>query len=36
MEGLRFTPGDGNTSDVDTRILSDDDLEQAVEEGKGR
>jgi hypothetical protein len=36
MERLRFTPGDGNTADLDTRMLSDADLEKAVEEGKKR
>lgn len=34
MEGLRFAPGDGKTADPDTRILSDDDLNQAASEGK--
>jgi hypothetical protein len=32
MERLRFSPGD-DTRDPDTRILSDEDLEQAVREG---
>jgi hypothetical protein len=36
MERLRFTPEDGNTADLDTRMLSDADLEKAVEEGKKR
>lgn len=34
MEGLRFSPGDGNAADPDMRILSDDDLRQAAREGK--
>src|SRR5690606_21254082 len=34
MEKLRFSPGDGNTADPDQRILSDEDLRKAVEEGK--
>ena len=33
MDGLRFRP-DGDTRDADERILSDEDLELAVEEGK--
>jgi hypothetical protein len=33
MERLRFRPGTG-TADVDQRILSDEDLQRAVEEGK--
>jgi hypothetical protein len=33
MEKLRFQPGT-NTADPDRRVLSDQDLEQAVEEGK--
>lgn len=36
MERLRFTPGDGNTVDLDERLLSDGELQQAVEEGKQR
>lgn len=36
MEGLHFTPGQQSTMDPDTRLLSDRDLEQAVEEGKSR
>jgi hypothetical protein len=35
MERLRFTPG-SNTADPDERVLSDEDLERAVEEGKQR
>ena len=35
MEGLRFTPN-GNAKDPDTRMLSDEDLKQAAEEGKKR
>lgn len=34
MERLRFTPGDESARDPDVRILSDKDLERAVEEGK--
>jgi hypothetical protein len=33
MDGLRFHP-DGDTRDADERVLSDEDLERAVEEGK--
>jgi hypothetical protein len=33
MEKLRFAPGTG-TADTDQRILSDEDLQRAVEEGK--
>jgi hypothetical protein len=36
MDGLRFTPGDRNAADPDTRMLSDEDLAQAVQEGKQR
>ena len=36
MEKLRFTPGDDNAADPDTRLLSDEDLEKAVAEGKRR
>lgn len=36
MEGLRFTPGDRGAADPDRRVLSDEDLEKAVEEGKQR
>ncbi len=35
MERVRFKP-DGNTKDPDTRLLSDEDLKQAAEEGKKR
>jgi hypothetical protein len=35
MEQLRFQPGTG-TADPDQRVLSDQDLEEAVEEGKRR
>lgn len=34
MEKLRFTPRTGGTADTDVRLLSDKDLETAVEEGK--
>jgi hypothetical protein len=33
MERLRFSPGQ-DTSDPDTRMLSDSDLQKAAEEGK--
>lgn len=37
MEGLRFTPWDhGAAADPDVRLLSDEELEQALREGKGR
>ncbi|OHV81975.1 hypothetical protein [Ensifer sp. LCM 4579] len=36
MEGLRFTPADGGTADPDMRLLSEDDLEQAKQEGRQR
>jgi hypothetical protein len=36
MEGLRFTPAKGGTADPDTRMLSDEDLKQAVKDGKER
>ena len=36
MERLRFTPGDGTAADLDRRLLSDDDLERAAEEGRRR
>lgn len=36
MERLRFTPGEGNTADLDSRLLSDADLEKAAEEGNKR
>lgn len=34
MEGLRFTPSDPQSPDPDVRILSDQDLKQAVAEGQ--
>lgn len=34
MEKLRFTPPSGGTADPDQRLLSDEDLKEAVEEGK--
>jgi hypothetical protein len=34
MEKLHFTPPSGGTADPDQRVLSDADLESAVEEGK--
>src|SRR5215217_2654304 len=34
MENLRFTPSSGGTTDPDQRMLSDEDLNRAVEEGK--
>lgn len=36
METLRFRPADGSAADPDCRILSDQDLERAAEEGKRR
>lgn len=36
MRQLRFTPGHEDTPDPDTRMLSDNDLEQATKEGKSR
>jgi hypothetical protein len=36
MQGLRFTPADGAAADPDRRLLSDEDLERAAEEGKRR
>jgi hypothetical protein len=35
MERLRFVPG-SDTADPDVRILSDENLEAAAEEGKAR
>lgn len=34
MEGLKFQPSGGGTADPDRRILSDEDLDRAVEEGR--
>lgn len=34
MEGLRFTPGNGNAADPDARVLSDRELEEAAKEGQ--
>jgi hypothetical protein len=36
MEKLRFAPGDRSAADPDVRILSDDDLERAMQEGQER
>lgn len=36
MEKLRFQPADGDAADRDVRLLSDDDLKRAAEEGKAR
>jgi hypothetical protein len=36
MTGLRFTPDARNAADPDTRILSDEDLTRAADEGKAR
>lgn len=36
MQGLHFTPGDHTAGDPDTRVLSDQDLKDATEEGKKR
>lgn len=35
-ESLRFRPPAGGTGDPDSRVLSDAELRQAVNEGKGR
>jgi len=34
MEKLHFSPSQGGTADPDARLLSDEDLKKAVEEGK--
>jgi hypothetical protein len=34
MQALRFRPDSGETADPDTRVLSDRDIEQAIEEGR--
>lgn len=34
MEGLRFAPADASAADPDTRLLSDEDLEEAKREGE--
>jgi len=34
MEKLHFQPEGGRTTDPDQRVLSDEDLEQAVREGE--
>ena len=34
MERLRFPPGDASAADPDRRVLSDDDMQRAVREGK--
>ena len=36
MEELHFTPGDRGAADPDDRVLSDEDLENAVKEGEER
>lgn len=36
MEKLQFAPGDRSAADPDERLLSDEDLEQAAEEGQER
>jgi hypothetical protein len=36
MEKLRFTPGDAGAADPDVRVLSDEDLKRAEQEGKQR
>src|SRR5690606_438661 len=35
-KGLRFSPDDGETADPDRRVLTDDDLERAKQEGERR
>jgi hypothetical protein len=34
MEGLKFRPADGDAADPDVRVLSDEDLQRAVDEGR--
>jgi hypothetical protein len=34
MDGLRFTPARGGSADADERVVSDDDLRRAVEQGE--
>lgn len=36
MKGLRFQPAKSGAADQDTRILSDDDLDQARRDGESR
>lgn len=36
MQALQFTPPAGATADPDVRLLSDQDLQRAVDEGKGK
>jgi hypothetical protein len=36
MERLHFPPGDGSAADPDLRLLSEEDLEQAVKEGESK
>lgn len=36
MQKLQFVPPSGGTADPDTRILADDDLKKATEEGKSQ
>jgi hypothetical protein len=36
MERLRFAPGDGSAADPDVRLLSDEELKAAAEEGQAR
>jgi hypothetical protein len=36
MQGLRFAPAKANAADPDTRVLSDEDLEEARKEGESR
>lgn len=36
MEGLKFAPSNGGAADPDTRVLSDEELEEAVKEGEQR
>lgn len=36
MQGLHFKPADGDATDADVRVLSDQDLQEATDEGKSR
>jgi hypothetical protein len=36
MEGLRFKPYGPGAADLDTRIISDEDIKRALEEGKAK
>jgi hypothetical protein len=36
MEGLRFSPRNGNAADPDVRVVSDEELKVAAKEGQAR